>query len=376
METKLGRPVPPFKTKDGGLKTMYPRIVINLCKIRENAALLLDYCSGAGIRPCAVTKAVCGDLAVARALVEAGFSQLADSRLENIHRLRQAVGVQVETLLLRIPMLSQCDRVVRECDCSLNSEPVVLEALNAAAARLGKTHRVILMVDLGDLREGIWPERLAEVRRLVQQCRHLRVAGLGTNLTCYGGVVPTPEKLSQLTALQKEWEKEGEPLEILSGGNSSSLGMVLERSIPEGINHLRLGESILLGRETVYGQPIPGAHLDAFVLQAEVVELKEKPSIPSGQISRDAFGRKPVFKDRGVHRRAILAIGRQDTDFSMLPLQPELEIIGGSSDHLLLDAEKLPDLKVGDAVSFIPGYGALLAAMTSPYVEKIYQNSF
>lgn len=319
-----------------------------------------------------MTKAVCGEPAVARALAEAGFKQLADSRIENVEKIRQTLGTGIEVMLLRLPMFSQCAAVARLCDYSLNSEAAVLTELNARATELGIRHRVILMVDLGDLREGIWPDQLDTLRRQIQRLPHIRVAGLGTNLTCYGGVIPGPENLGRLVALKNQWESKGEPLAIVSGGNSSSLQMVLDQSIPAEINHLRLGESILLGLETVHRSPIPGAHLDAFILRAEVVELKEKPSVPIGSLTEDAFGNRPVFTERGCHRRAVLAIGRQDIDFSITPLNRSLEIVGGSSDHLLVDAARAPKLKVGDIIDFIPGYGALLAAMTSPYVKKVY----
>jgi ornithine racemase len=353
---------------------VYPLIQINLKKIMDNAARVLELCRRAGISPCAVTKAVCGEPAVARALAEAGFSQLADSRIENVIKIREALGAGIEIMMLRLPMISQCTDVVRYCNYSLNSEVAVLSELNDRAASTGIRHNVILMVDLGDLREGIWPDQLSAVQCEIETLPHIRVAGLGTNLTCYGGVIPSPENLGCLISLKEQWEREGEPLEIVSGGNSSSLPMVLDQSIPAGINHLRLGESILLGLETVHRSPIPGAHLDSFILRAEVVELKEKPSVPIGIRTEDAFGSSPVFTGQGLHRRAVLAIGKQDIDFLITPLDNSLEILGGSSDHLLVDAARAPKLKVGDVIDFIPGYGALLAAMTSPYVRKFYLN--
>ncbi len=352
---------------------MFPQLEVNLQKIKENAALILQHCRSAGIDPCAVTKVVCGDSAVVNALVEAGFTQLADSRLENISKIRMSLGNSVETLLLRLPALSHAREVVRCCNLSLNSEVSVLAELNARAGELGLTHRVILMVDLGDLREGIWGDELRSVGQRTRKMRHIEVVGLGANLTCYGGVVPTPENLSKLIELKQDWELSGYgQLKLLSGGNSSSLYLVLDGRIPAGINHLRIGEGIFLGRETAYGRPLPGTHDDAFILKAEVIELKEKPSVPVGQVNRDAFGNIPVIEERGIHRRAVLAIGKQDTDFSLRPLNPDLNILGGSSDHLLLDAADAPQLKVGDIVEFIPSYGALLAAMTSPYVQKSY----
>lgn len=349
---------------------MYPSIEINLRKIKENAALLLKLCRANGIEPCAVTKAVCGSVPVAEALVEAGFKQLADSRLENLAGLRKRFAHSVELMLLRLPMLSQCSTMPLFCDISLNSELAVLALIEKYAKENNLQHRVILMVDLGDLREGFWPDELASVHKAVSGFTALKVEGLGVNLTCYGGVIPDEANLSRLVGLKKTWEQQGGRLNTISGGNSSTVKLLLEKKVPAEINHLRLGESILLGRETIERAPIPGAHPDAFTIKAEVIELKEKPSLPLGTVSQDAFGQTPRFVDRGVHRRAILAVGRQDIDLPLEPLYRGVEILGASSDHLILDAAGHPVLKVGDRLEFIPGYGALLKAMTSPYVRK------
>jgi len=350
---------------------MYPSIEISLKKIKENASLLLKLCHTSGIEPCAVTKAVCGNLQISAALLEAGFKELADSRLENLSSLRNHFDQNIKLLLLRLPMLSQHHLVPALCDSSLNSELSVLQQMENHAKQKGLKHNIILMVELGDLREGFCPHQLDEVQQTVSQFSALHVEGLGVNLSCYGGIVPDVYNLTRLGELKNNWERNSDQLKILSGGNSSSIKLLLENKMPEEINHLRLGESILLGRETINRKPIPGAHLDAFKIRAEVIELKEKPSIPFGTVGQDAFGDIPEFIDRGIHRRAILAIGRQDINLALEPLDPGLEVLGASSDHLIIDASANSGLKVGDVVDFVPGYAALLAAMTSPYVEKV-----
>lgn len=312
---------------------------------------------------------------MAKTLLESGFEELADSRIENIKKLKSHFDNKVKTLLLRIPMISQAKEVVQYCDSSLNSEIETIKALDKAASDLGKKHNIILMVDLGDLREGIWPSSIEKVQEELRKLGNINVLGLGVNLTCYGGVIPTKEKLEELLKLKANWEHKGMPLKVVSGGNSSTINMVLEGKIPTGINHLRLGESLLLGRETIDRGHIPNTHLDAFVLVAEIVEIKEKPSLPIGIIGQDAFGNSPVFQDRGAHKRAIVAIGRQDVDLNLEPIDERIEILGGSSDHIILDVTAIPTLKVGDKVEFIPGYGSLLQAMTSPYVKKVYKHS-
>ena len=161
---------------------------------------------------------------------------------------------------------------------------------------------------------------------------------------------------------------------MVSGGNSSSIYLIGKGELPEGINNLRLGESFLLGNDTAYGEKLPGTVSDTLILEAQIVELKEKPSLPIGEVGVDAFGQKPYYEDRGVIKRAIIAIGKQDTDIdSMEPLDEKIDILGGSSDHIILDVTKSDtEYKVGDVVRFVLGYGGMLKTATSPYVEKAY----
>lgn len=353
---------------------MYPHIEIDTRKIEANTRAIVAAARSAGVSIAGVTKVTCGSPEVGRAMLNGGVAMLGESRLENIARLR-AAGLPGPYLLLRLPMLSQVERVVELADYSLVSALETIRALDRAAARAGKQHRVILMVDLGDLREGFWPDELVPAAVATAGLRHVIIAGIGVNLTCYGGVCPTPANLGQLVALAREVEAAtGRPLEIISGGNSSSLRLLLRGQFPPGINHLRIGEGIVLGRETIAREPIPGAHLDAFIIRAEVIEVREKPSVPIGEIGQDAFGNVPEFEDVGRHLRAICAIGRQDAPpEGLTPVDPAIRILGASSDHLLLDVTKVKSRpRVGDLIEFVPNYGALLSAMTSPYVDKVW----
>ena len=344
---------------------------IDLTKLEQNARLICEKAASAGVSVYGVTKVLCGLPAVAFAFQRAGVSAIADSRLENIAAMRKA-GVPGPFVLLRLPAISRAAEVVSIADISLNSEISTLHALERAACDLGVVHRVILMVDVGDLREGVWPEDFPHLLDECLRLRHIEVMGLGANLACYGGVIPDENNMALLRHLAEMAEQRLGRKLVVSGGNSSSLAQLFARRLPTGVNNLRLGEGIILGRETVDRQPLPGAHLDACVLTAEVIELKTKPSVPVGTIGQDAFGGVPVFTDRGFRQRAILSLGRQDTvPEGLTPLLPGAEVVGASSDHLILDVTAAPDIKVGDGVSFILGYGALLAAATSPYVKKV-----
>lgn len=349
----------------------YPRLEISLDKIRHNAETLVRLCRRRGIRVAGVTKAVCGHALIARAMVAGGIDAIADSRIENLKRL---CDIKLPKMLLRLPMISQASEVVKYADISLNSEIETIRALSAEASLQERTHQVVLMFDLGDLREGIMDQ--SEMLRIVGDTLPLKwitVAGIGANLTCYGGVIPTKANLARLVELRGTIERGFDiKLDIVSGGNSSSLHLVERETMPVGINQLRLGEAIVLGRETAFGRQVFGTHADCFKLIAEIIEIKDKPSIPTGELGLDSFGNRPSFVDRGTRRRAICAIGKQDVvPESIVPDDRDIVIVGASSDHLILDVTQCQRAyHVGGLVSFKVTYAAILSCMTSEYVSK------
>ena len=349
-----------------------PCLTIDLDKIENNARSIVELCKGRGIEVAGVTKGVCGHAGVARAMLRGGVSAIADSRLENIQRLKVA-GLRTSWMLLRIPPLSGVEAVVDAVDVSLNSELAVLAGLSAAALQQGKVHDVILMVDLGDLREGIMPHELAPLVAQAVRLPGIRIRGLGANLACFSGVVPGEDNMQRLVDLAAEIERGFDlSLEWVSGINSSGLELVNAGHMPGRVNHARIGEAILLGCETTRRRPWPGTWQDAFVLQAEVLELKRKPSLPQGKCSEDAFGRRPQFEDRGTMLRALLNVGREDVDVKgIAPLDTRLTVLGASSGYLVVDATLATgDIRVGDTLVFTLNYSALLTAMTSEYVKK------
>lgn len=349
-----------------------PYLTIDLDKIEHNARIIAGLCRENGIEVTGVTKGVCGQPEIAKAMLQGGVVSIGDSRIENIRRLKSA-GVHAPRMLLRLPPLSGVDDVATSVDVSLNSELSVLSALSQAASRLGRIHDVIVMVDLGDLREGIWPGDLIPFVREAMKLPGIRLIGLGTNLACFGGVVPSEDNMNQLVALADEIEKTfGFSLRWISGINSSGLSLIASERMPKRVNHARIGEAILLGRETIHRKAWPSTFQDAFILHAEVLEKKSKPSVPVGVRGEDAFGQLPAFEDRGEIARALLNVGREDIEAEGLtPCDPQLSILGASSGYLVIDVNNATGkIQLGDELTFSPNYGALLAAMTSAYVKK------
>lgn len=355
---------------------MYPRLVIDLKKVKNNLDRITEMVKGSGSSLMIVTKGYSADMEIFKILDGSDIDYLADSRIQN---LKKYEGAKKERVLLRLPMNSETDEVVKYADISLNSELKTIKNLNESAKRQNKIHKILLMIDLGDLREGIFFKNEDEIYHTVEEVlklNNIELFGLGVNLTCYGAVIPKRDNLSILVEIARKIEKKFDiKLQMISGGNSSSIYLIGRKELPEGINNLRVGEAFLLGGETAYSQKLEGFYDDAFTLEAEIVELKEKQSVPIGETGVDAFGNKPVYEDRGIIKRAIIAVGRQDVDPDALhPIDSKIDILGASSDHLILDISKSDmKYKVGDIVNFKLSYSSLLRATTSGYVDRVYK---
>ncbi len=349
-----------------------PRLEVRLDLIEHNARSLVERLASRGIGVTGVTKSMLGSPALASTMLSAGVDGLADSRLDNIERMRTA-GVRAPITLLRTPMLSQAARVVELCDTSCNTEPALLSALSTAAVSLDVVHEVLLMVELGDLREGVMPDDLVGVAKLTQDLANLRLVGLGANLACRSGVVPGAANMAELSTLAAMVEQAtGEPLRVVSGGNSANLGWALGPDTIGRVNDLRLGEAVLLGLDPVERRPIEGLRGDAVTLHAEVIESGSKPSLPWGTMGQTAFGERPLVVDRGAVVQTIVALGRQDTDTTDLHEPPGMAIVASSSDHLITWTDQR--IAPGTEVVFSPGYAAVLRSFSSRSVEVLHRS--
>lgn len=357
----------------------YPKLVVDLAKLRHNIEKVKLMCIDKGVELAGVIKGCTGLFECVEQFERAGCRFIASSRLEQLEPLKDR-GIQTPLMMIRVPMLSEVADVVRLTDISLNSEIEVLKALNSQAGLQDKNHKVILMVDLGDLREGFWDkEELMEAALMVENDLHnLELAGVGTNLGCYGAVAATPAKLQELVVCAEEIEEKiGRELEFISGGATSTLPRILEDNLPRRINLLRVGEGILLAKDLqdLWGYDMSFLNKDAFTLRAEVIEVKNKPTHPVGEIMFDAFGNQPTYEDRGIRKRALLALGKVDYAFpeELIPRDKGIQVLGASSDHTILDVEDAEtDIKVGDTVDFDLCYATIVYVTNSDNIEKVY----
>ena len=348
-----------------------PYLEIDLAKLFSNTQTLVKMFGARNIDITGITKVALGEPRVANCLISAGLTSIGDSRIANIKRMRQA-GVKGTFVLIRTPSMTEICDVVKYADVSFNTEVAIITELSGAAIKQNKVHDIVLMVEMGDLREGIPQNNLDATIDQIVKLKGVNLKGLGTNLACFSGVKPSKKNMDQLSFLAETYEKKYQiKFDIISGGNSANFDWFFANDDLGRINDVRLGESIFVGRETLIRKHIDGLHLDAITLVAAVIESKTKPSFPEGEVGQDAFGNTTTFVDKGDMLRTILSIGKQDVYVPGLTPFIDVDVIGSSSDHLILDATRSP-LQVGDQVRFSLDYAALLSCMTSPFVAKSY----
>ena len=355
-----------------------PRLLVSLPKIRRNAAAICALCKQHGIGVAGVVKGACGAPPVAQVMLEGGCIQLASSRLPQLECIRRTLP-SAETLLIRMPTPQEADRVVQVCDMSLNTDADTLRALSDAAVKAGVVHNVLLMLELGDLREGVPSEQaLVELAKVAEALPGLHLAGIGGTLNDIYGVSPSEDNMAVLVqAFYSVQQAIGRKLDILSGGSTTSLPTLLAGKLPPEINHLRVGEAILTGRDLpdLWGVQVEGCGSDTLELEAQVIEANAKPTLPWGDRSQNGFGEQPPLPpDRGIRRRVIVNAGRCDVGEAGQLICPQgISVIGASSDHLVLDVEDdTQQLKAGDALRFRMFYQGMLFAFQSEDVEKVF----
>ncbi|MBQ3610869.1 MAG: alanine racemase [Firmicutes bacterium] len=355
-----------------------PKLIIDLNKLRNNIDKVQNMCRDVGVEIAGVIKGFTGLPEVAAQFERCGCKFIASSRIEQLEAVKE-YGIQTPLMMIRIPMLSEAADIVRVTDISLNSSVEVLRELNKQARLQDKNHKVILMADLGDLREGFWDkEEMLEAALMVENDLHnLELAGVGTNVGCYGAIAPTPDKLNELVAIAEMIEEKiGRELEFISGGATSSLTTMIDGELPPRINMLRIGEGIILAidLQEYWGYDMSYLYKDVFTLRAEVLEVRDKPTHPVGKIMIDCFGKTPTYEDRGIRRRALVGIGRVDygSPDDLVAKDANISVVGASSDHTILDVEDAGDIRVGDTVDFKVCYANLVYLTSSDNINKIY----
>lgn len=351
-------------------------ITIDLEALGHNLTTIRGWVEGHGATLTVVTKALCGHEDTLRGLAELGVDSVADSRLDNIAVIRRAMP-GAEAWYLRPPHSSALSEIVELSDVSLNTELQIVKDLNSEARRQGKTHRVVVMIELGDLREGVLPGSLLQTYREIFSLGNIDVLGIGANLGCLGGVLPSIDQLMQLVLYRELLELKFERrLPMVSAGSSATLPLLLDGRLPAQVNHFRVGESIFLGTDLVQGGTFDELRADAIRLDAEVVEVKEKGMVPVGETT-EITPFQPLEEEDGPEPgqrgyRALVTVGQVDTEVrGLTPLNPDYQIAGASSDLTVVNiGESRNGLRIGDSIGFRVEYSSFVRLMANPYTSK------
>ncbi len=356
------------------------RLIINLEALNVNFQIINSWMRNHGASWTLVTKVLCGHRDTLRALQRLGVVSMGDSRLDNLRAIERIVK-DFEAWYLRLPHLSVIPDVVALSDVSLNSEIQIIEAINKEAKKQGKIHKIIVMIELGDLREGILPSSLTKFYDHVFDLGNIDVVGIGTNIGCLSGTAPDIDQLTQLILYHELLElKFQRKLSMISAGSSIVLPLMLNGLLPRSINHFRIGEAVFLGTDLISGGVLQGLRDDVIILESEIAEIKEKNLIPTGEPS--ASSPFEVFTDSEISPgqrgfRAIVTVGQLDTDVAGLrPLNPAYQIAGASSDLTVVNiGDRQDGLTLGDTLKFKLNYSAFLRVMAGKYITKIVSPS-
>jgi predicted amino acid racemase len=351
------------------------RVTIDLRGLRYNLQVIKRWMQGHPASWTVVTKVLCGHPDTLRALQLLGVRSMGDSRLANLRAIEKIIP-DFESWYMRVSDLSSVKEVASLTDVSLNSEIEVIELLNGEAKRLNKIHKIIIMIELGDLREGILPSSLVKFYEYVFELPNIEVLGIGANLGCLAGAVPNVDQFTQLALYRELLElKFARKLPMISAGSSAVLPLLLEGKLPKAINHFRIGEAIFLGSDLVNGGKLPELRDDVVLLEAEIAEIKEKGLVPQSELGSLTPFESETDEDLAPGQRgyrALVSVGQLDTDIGGLtPIDPNYRIAGASSDITVVNLGRDPHgLKIGDSIKFRVNYSAMLRLMSGKYVAK------
>lgn len=350
-------------------------IELNKDKLLYNFQFLNDLFEKNNINWGMVSKILCGNKEYIKLLLELGIKEIHDSRISNL-KVIKGLDPSVQTVYIKPPPRKSIKGLVKYADVSLNSEYETIKLISEEAGRQNKNHKIIIMIEMGDLREGILGEHLVDFYSSVFKLPNIEVIGLGTNLNCLNGIMPTHDKMIQLSLYKQLIEaKFNITIPWISGGSSVTLPLIYKKLIPKSVNHFRIGETLFFGNNLITGKPFKGMKTDVFKLFAEVIELTEKPKVPTGEIGTNVAGESPEINEKDYGKtsfRAILDIGLLDIDIqNITPFKKRFHFSGASSDMIILDVGRNSGkLKMGDMVEFKPDYMGVLRILNSDYIDK------
>ncbi|MDK2773008.1 MAG: alanine/ornithine racemase family PLP-dependent enzyme [Flavobacterium sp.] len=354
-------------------------ITLNREKLRDNFNFLNSLFRDRNIHWGIVSKLLCGNTIYLKEIMELGIMEIHDSRISNLKKVKK-INPEVQTVYIKPPSKRNISKIIAFADVSFNTEIYTIKMLSEEAKKQNKTHKIVIMIEMGDLREGVLGEELINFYKEVFSLPNIEISGIGTNLNCLSGVMPTQDKLIQLSLYKQLIEaKFNVEIPFVSGGTSVAIPLLLKNARPMAVNHFRIGEALFFGKDLFTGETIEGMHNDVFKLYAEIIEITEKPNNPTGELGENVAGNTyEINDDTDLSETSLRAI----LDFGLLDMQPQylsstddsINIIDSSSDMTVIDiSNSKSNYKVGDLVSFNLQYMGALYLLNSDYIEKVFE---
>lgn len=348
-------------------------------KLKENYTFLNSIFKARNIEWGVVTKLLCGNTLYIKEIADLGVREMYDSRISNLKEIKK-IDPSITTAYIKPPSKENIKKVIKYADVSFNTEIYTIKMLSEEAKRQNKTHKIIIMIEMGDLREGVLGEELLSFYEQVFSLPNIEITGIGTNLNCLSGVMPTQDKLIQLSLYEQLIEaKFNVKIPWVSGGTSVAIPLLLKNARPMAVNHFRIGEALFFGKDLFTGETIEGMHNDVFKLYAQIIEITEKPDNPIGELGENVAGNTyEINEDTDLSQtslRAILDIGLLDMQPQYLePENENISIVDASSDMMVIDiSSSEKEYKIGDLVSFKLQYMGALYLLNSDYIEKVIE---
>jgi len=328
-----------------------------------------------GIKWGITTKLLCGNRDFLEEVIDLGIGEVHDSRISNLRRIKE-IDPDTLTIYIKPPPKDIIPDVVKYADASLNTELSTMFELSEEAERQKKVHKVIIMIEMGDLREGVMRDDLINFYEKVFKLPGIEVIGLGTNLNCMHGVMPDSDKLIQLALYKQIIElRFNKKIPLVSGGTTVTIPLLIRGQLPDGINHFRVGEALFFGKNLFTDGVIEGMSDQVLELYTQVIEISEKPIVPTGELGVNPQGKRMEISQDDYGKtsyRAIIDIGVLDIqpDY-LIPVNDNIKILDASSDMLILDVgTNERGYKVGDEIRFKLKYMGALGLMSSDYIQK------
>jgi len=325
-----------------------------------------------------VSKLFCGSPVFLKELYNLGFREMHDTRISNLKTIK-SIDPAIQTVYIKPPAKRSRSSIVKYADVSFNTDLQTIKWLSEEAVKQNKVHKVIIMIEMGDLREGVMGDHLMDFYEQVFQLPNIEIIGLGTNFNCLNGIMPNKDKLIQLCLYKQLIElKFNKSIKWISGGTSVTLSLLLKHQIPKEVNHFRIGEALFFANDLFTGEVFEGMKDNILKLYAEIIEVYEKPLVPSGDQIENVAGIVPVYPEGDYGKtsvRAIIDVGLLDINPKYItPDDDSIEIIEASSDMLVINLKQNPKgYKTGDLVSFSLKYMGALGLMNSDYIGKVVE---